>query len=62
MAVACIIIGAADLVISGKSDFVVVTRARRIMIGGIIGLVVVLLSWAIVNFVLKTTANVAGVT
>ncbi len=32
------------------------------MIGGIIGLVVVLLSWAIVNFVLKTTANVAGVT
>lgn len=61
LAVACIIIGAADLVISGRSDFVVVTRARRIMIGGIIGLVVVLLSWAIVNFVMKTTGNIVGV-
>lgn len=50
-------VGFADLLISGDSE-VVRIRARRIITGAIIGLVVVLLAWAIVLFAARTTANV----
>lgn len=60
IAVIMILAGGFNLLISGKSTYVVVTRAKRILIGGIIGLIVVIFSWAIVNFVVKTTANVSG--
>ena len=35
-------------------------RARKTIVGALIGLVIVLLSWAIVIFVARTTANVAN--
>ncbi len=37
-----------------------ITRAKKTISGALIGIVLVLLSWAIVNFVLKTTGNIAG--
>lgn len=54
------LVGAFDYLISGKSDRVVAVRARRIMISSIVGMVVVLFSWAIVNYVIKTASNVTG--
>lgn len=57
VAVAFLIIGFGNLLISGDSDAVRV-RARRIITGALIGLIVVLLAWAIVIFVTRTTANV----
>lgn len=37
-------------------------RARRVVTGAIIGLIIVLLSWAVVLFVANTTANVTATT
>lgn len=37
-----------------------ITRAKKTISGALIGIVLILLSWAIVNFVLKTTGNIAG--
>ncbi|MBI4093002.1 MAG: hypothetical protein HY420_03715 [Candidatus Kerfeldbacteria bacterium] len=56
-AVALLIVGFGDLLIAGDSD-VVRTRAQRIIAGALIGLIVVLLAWAIVIFVAGTAANV----
>lgn len=36
--------------------------AKRTISSALVGLVLILLSWAIVGYVLKTTANVAGAT
>lgn len=44
---------------SGQSD-VVRDRAQKVLMSGIIGLIVVLLAWAIVLFVARTTANVTS--
>lgn len=57
LAVATIIIGGANYIISGDSE-PVKTRARRLILSGIIGLVIILLAWAVVIFVARTTANV----
>ncbi len=58
-AIVFLIIGFGDLLISGDSE-VVRIRARRIITGALIGLMVVLLAWAIVIFVTRTTANVTA--
>ena len=59
VAVFFFLLGAYDWLIAGDSE-VVRIRARRIMIGALAGLIVILLAWAIVNFTLKTTANLSG--
>jgi hypothetical protein len=51
--------GFINLVGSGDSE-VVKTRARRMIFGALIGLVVVLLAWAIVIFVVGTARNVTA--
>ncbi|MBI4426715.1 MAG: hypothetical protein HY567_03995 [Candidatus Kerfeldbacteria bacterium] len=58
-AFAFLIFGFADLLIAGDSE-VVRTRATRIITGALIGLIVVLLAWAIVIFVAGTTRNVTA--
>ncbi|MBI3963531.1 MAG: hypothetical protein HY341_00880 [Candidatus Kerfeldbacteria bacterium] len=52
-----LIAGAIDWMISGDSE-VVKTRAKRIMLGSIIGDVIILLAWAIVTFLFGTVTNV----
>lgn len=37
-----------------------ITSAKKIISAAVVGLVIILLAWAIVNFVLGTTANVSG--
>ncbi|MFH1170964.1 MAG: pilin [bacterium] len=39
-----------------------VGSAKKIISAAIVGLIIILLSWAIVNFVLKTASNVSGAT
>jgi type IV secretory pathway VirB2 component (pilin) len=39
-----------------------VSSAKKIISAAIIGLIIILLAWAIVNFVLKTAGNVTGAT
>lgn len=46
------------LISMGEEEKIAV--AKRTISGALIGLVLVLLSWAIVGFVLHTTANVSG--
>ena len=37
-----------------------IITAPPVLVAMIVGLVIILLSWAIVNFVINTTANVSG--
>lgn len=55
-AVSMIILGIFIVASSGDSDRG--ERARRLIAGAIMGLIIVLLAWAIVIFVANTTANV----
>jgi type IV secretory pathway VirB2 component (pilin) len=38
-----------------------VEKAKKIISAAIVGLIIILLAWAIVNFVIGTTSNVSGV-
>ncbi|MBI2984008.1 MAG: hypothetical protein HYY50_00025 [Candidatus Kerfeldbacteria bacterium] len=59
LAVAFLVAGGIDYVIAGDSE-VVRIRARRIIVYSLISLIIVLLAWAIVSFVIKTTAEVTA--
>ena len=37
-----------------------VEKAKKIISAAIVGLIIILLAWAIVNFVIGTTSNVSG--
>ena len=37
-----------------------VSSAKKIISAAVVGLIIILLAWAIVNFVLRTTGNVTG--
>lgn len=39
-----------------------VASAKKIISAAVVGLIIILLAWAIVNFVLKTAGNVTGAT
>lgn len=39
-----------------------VASSKKMISAAVVGLIIILLAWAIVNFVLKTTANVTGAT
>lgn len=39
-----------------------VSSAKKIISAAVVGLIIILLAWAIVNFVLKTASNVSGAT
>lgn len=52
-----LIAGGIDWMISGDSE-VVKIRAKRMILGAIIGDVIILLAWAIVTFLFGTVANV----
>ncbi len=39
-----------------------VEKSKKVISAAIVGLIIILLAWAIVNFVLKTTGNVTGAT
>jgi len=56
VAIAMIIIGSIVAATSAGSDRA--DAAKRTIIAALVGLVIVLLSWAIVTFVIGTTANV----
>ena len=57
IAVLFLIIGGFDWLIAGDSE-VVRTRAKRIILGSLLGEVIVLLAWAIVTFLFGTVQNV----
>lgn len=38
-----------------------VEKAKKVISAAIVGLIIILLAWAIVNFVIGTTSNVSGV-
>lgn len=52
-----LIAGGIDWIISGDSE-VVKIRAKRMILGSLIGDVIVLLAWAIVTFLFGTVTNV----
>lgn len=59
IAVVVILIGGFRWMLSmGDDDRI--ARAKKTISGAIIGLVLILLSWAIVNFVLHTASNITG--
>ncbi len=61
VAVIMVIVGGFRWMLSAGDDEKI-TKAKRTIGGAIIGLVIVLLSWAVVSFVIKTTGNVTGAT
>jgi len=59
LAVVMILLGGFRWLLSG-GDEEKIAQAKRTIGATIVGLVIILLSWAIVNFVINTTANVSG--
>lgn len=59
IAVIMILIGGFQWLISGGDEDRVAT-AKRTISSAIVGLLIILLSWALVHFVIRTTANVTG--
>ncbi|MFA6588299.1 MAG: hypothetical protein WCT08_04465 [Patescibacteria group bacterium] len=59
IALVVILYGVFSLATSGGNEDKTDT-AKRLISSAVVGLIVVLLSWAIVNFVLKTTAQVTN--
>lgn len=60
LAVVMILLGGFRWLLSG-GDEEKIAQAKRTIGATIVGLVIILLSWAIVNFVINTTANVSGI-
>lgn len=59
LAVIMVLIGGFQWLISGGDEDRVAT-AKRTISSAIVGLIIILLSWALVNYVIRTTANVTG--
>lgn len=60
IAVMMVLLGGFQWLISGGNEDTV-TRAKRTISSAIVGLIIILLAWAIVHFIIRTTANISGV-
>lgn len=60
LAVIMILLGGFRWLLSG-GDEEKILQAKRTIGATIVGLIIILLSWAIVNFVINTTQNVSGI-
>ncbi len=61
IAVIMVLVGGFQWMTAGGNEDKV-EKSKKIISAAIVGLIIILLAWAIVNFVLKTASNVSGVT